>query len=345
MKNKILSTMNTTKKKAGAVLLCGALVATIGAGTAFAANPETSILSKIENGVRAYSTDGGQTWSENVPADMPVFNGREGTVMRGMETNGAGYMVKTKDGAGYMVKIENGTKLYSTDGGETWSEDVPEGMPEFNGKEGNVMRMRGMGPDGGAGYMVKVENGTKLYSVDGGETWSEDVPEGMPEFNGKEGNVMRMRGMGPDGGAGYMVKVENGTKLYSVDGGETWSEDVPEGMPEFNGKEGNVMRMRGMGPDGGAGYMVKVENGTKLYSADGGETWSEDVPEGMPEFNGKEGNVMRMRGMGPDGGTGYTVKIENGIKLYSTDGGETWSEDAPDGWNENVPGGMNIKKK
>ncbi|AOY78028.1 WD40/YVTN/BNR-like repeat-containing protein [Clostridium formicaceticum] len=281
MKSKILSTMNTTKKKAGIALLCGTLVAATGAGTVFAANDSAAMLRKVENGVTIYSTDGSQTWSENAPEGVTAFNGKEGSrgFIRGMGFNGeTGYIMKIRDGAGYMVKLEDGVKLYSTDGGETWSENVPEGMPAFNGKEGTVIRS--MGPnDGtgyemkirdGAGYMVKLEDGVKLYSTDGGETWSENVPEGMPAFNGKEGIVIR--GMGFNGetgyimknrdGAGYMVKLEDGVKLYSTDGGETWSEDVPEGMPAFNGKEGTVIR--GMGPNDGAGYEMKIRDGAEV---------------------------------------------------------------------------------
>ncbi|SNS93232.1 BNR/Asp-box repeat-containing protein [Anaerovirgula multivorans] len=226
MKSKILLTMNTTKKKAGVALLCGALVATIGAGTVFAANDSATMLRKIEDGVTIYSTDGGQTWSENAPEGVTEFNGKEGSrgFIRGMGFNGefndgTGYMMKSKDGAGYMVKVEDGTKLYSIDGGETWSENAPEGMPAFNGKEGTVIR--GTGPNDGTGYMMKTRDGT-----------------------------------------GYMVKIENETKLYSTDGGETWSENVPEGVLALNGKEGTVFR--GMGPSDGTGYEMKIRDAAEV---------------------------------------------------------------------------------
>lgn len=37
---------------------------------------------------------------------------------------------------------------------------------------------------------------------------------------------------GSNNGAAYMVKIENGSKYYSMDGGQTWSEDIPEGRSE-----------------------------------------------------------------------------------------------------------------
>lgn len=70
MKNKTLSMLDTAKKKVGAIALCGALVAAIGTGTAFAANSITSLQVKMENGVRGYSTDDGKTWSQNAPAGV-----------------------------------------------------------------------------------------------------------------------------------------------------------------------------------------------------------------------------------------------------------------------------------
>lgn len=67
MKRKIISMLDSTKKKVDAAVLCGALVTAIGTGTAFAANARTSLQVKMVNGVKSYSTDGGETWSEKSP--------------------------------------------------------------------------------------------------------------------------------------------------------------------------------------------------------------------------------------------------------------------------------------
>ncbi|MFZ5968028.1 MAG: exo-alpha-sialidase [Bacillota bacterium] len=131
MKSRILSLMDTPKKKAGAVVLCGALLVAIGAGTTFAANSITSLQVKMENGIRSYSTDDGKTWSQNAP-DGVVASDQDGklTIMNGIPP-------KNGEGQGLLVKVENGVTLYSTDGGKTWSEKAPDGVTI--GEDGAVM--------------------------------------------------------------------------------------------------------------------------------------------------------------------------------------------------------------
>lgn len=124
MKSRILSILDTPKKKVGAVVLCGVLFAAIGAGAAFAANSMNSLQVKMENGVRSYSTDGGRTWSENAPDGVTVSE-KDGKVTI---TNG----VPPEDGIGQglLSKVENGVRTYSTDGGKTWSKNPPAGAEE-----------------------------------------------------------------------------------------------------------------------------------------------------------------------------------------------------------------------
>ncbi|GAC43901.1 sialidase family protein, partial [Paenibacillus popilliae] len=131
----MINVMNTTKKKAGAAILCGALALTLGTGTTtFAAAGNTdSMLINNKNGVITYSTDGGQTWSENAPATMPALNMGEGNIkIKNKFASEEGMKSKV------MVKLEDGVKLYSTDDGQTWSETAPEGMPAFKMGEGNI---------------------------------------------------------------------------------------------------------------------------------------------------------------------------------------------------------------
>ncbi|WGU95097.1 sialidase family protein [Paenibacillus dendritiformis] len=229
----MINVMNTAKKKAGAAILCGALALTLGSGTTtFAAEAATdSLLVKHENGVINYSTDGGQTWNENAPANMQAIKIGEGNMK--INTKFA-----PEDGikSKVMVKEENGKKLFSTDDGQTWSETAPEGMPAFDmGGEGNIkFKKQGASEDGiKMKVMVKEENGKKLYSTDDGQTWSETAPEGMPAFDmGEQGNIkFKMKGDSEEGIKGkVMVKVENGVKLFSTDDGQTWSEQAPEGL-------------------------------------------------------------------------------------------------------------------
>lgn len=124
MKSKILLMLDTTKKKVGAVVLCGALITAIGLGTAFAANSMNSLQVKMENGVKSYSTDSGKTWSKNAPEGVTVSD------QDGKLTVSNGTPLKDGEGKGVLSKVENGVRSYSTDGGKTWSEKAPAGVEE-----------------------------------------------------------------------------------------------------------------------------------------------------------------------------------------------------------------------
>ncbi|WP_461612554.1 WD40/YVTN/BNR-like repeat-containing protein [Clostridium sp. Marseille-QA1073] len=237
--------MNITKKKAGASILCGALVLTLGTGKAFASNADDSIQVKNENGVITYSIDGGQTWSEDAPEGFTGFESEDGKIkIKNTKMSEGGI------GIGVQVKLEDGVKLYSTDGGQTWSEDAPEGLTEFEDEDGKIkIKNANISEDGiGISVQVKLEDGVKLYSTDGGQTWSENAPEGIDVFDEEDGKigiknsgqiegelfigrqVKSEDGILSKGGNSFMVKNENGTRFYSEDGGQTWSEDLPEGM-------------------------------------------------------------------------------------------------------------------
>lgn len=121
MKSRLSLILNTTKKKMGAALLCGAFAATIGTGTVLASNSTNSVLGKVVNGVKSYSTDGGKTWSGKAPEGVSINEDSTGGVLKGLSPEGA---VK----GGLAVKVENGVRSYSTDGGKTWSKEVPKGV-------------------------------------------------------------------------------------------------------------------------------------------------------------------------------------------------------------------------
>ncbi|AUS97185.1 hypothetical protein CDQ84_13430 [Clostridium thermosuccinogenes] len=122
MKNRIISMLDTTKKKVGAVALCGVLAAAIGTGAVFAANSMNTLQVKMENGVRSYSTDDGKTWSTNAPEGVTVSE-EDGKI-----TITKGIPPKDGDGNGMLIKMEDGVRFFSTDGGKTWSQNAPEGV-------------------------------------------------------------------------------------------------------------------------------------------------------------------------------------------------------------------------
>jgi hypothetical protein len=73
-----------------------------------------------------------------------------------------------------QVKTENGVRLYSTDDGETWSKQAPEGVTATTDADGKVIITRGTPPmeGGGQASFTKVEDGVTSSSTDGGKTWT-----------------------------------------------------------------------------------------------------------------------------------------------------------------------------
>jgi Neuraminidase (sialidase) len=125
MNSKLASFADTAKKKAGAVLICGALVATVGAGAAWAANSIATLDVIVEDGVTKYSTDGGKTWGKQAPGvtERTTPDGEH------IVTNGTPPK-EGEAGQGTLAKVEDGVTSYSTDGGKTWSEKASEGAGE-----------------------------------------------------------------------------------------------------------------------------------------------------------------------------------------------------------------------
>ncbi len=120
--SKILSKLFASKKKAGAIILCTALVAALSIGTVFAASTMNSLQVKMENGVRSFSTDDGKTWSKVAPEGVTVSE-EDGkiTVTHGFPQQGG-------EGQGMLSKVEDGVRYFSTDDGKTWSKDIPVGV-------------------------------------------------------------------------------------------------------------------------------------------------------------------------------------------------------------------------
>ena len=173
MKGKVISMLGRARKRAGVVLLSGVLIATIGAGTVLAANSGNSLLVKMQNGARSYSTDGGNTWSKKAPEGVTVSD-KDGKLAI---TNGIA--PEDADGKSILCKVENGVTTYSTDGGATWNEIAPGYLIEAENEDGTFSGMVDNLPESGSIMIQKDINGTVRYSIDGGETWSDKAPEGF----------------------------------------------------------------------------------------------------------------------------------------------------------------------
>ena len=226
MNKKILSKLDTTKKKVGAIVLCTALVTALSAGTVFAANSMNSLQVKMENGVRSYSTDGGKTWSQDAPDGVTVSE-KDGRI-----TITKGNPLKDGEWNGMLSKMEDGVRYYSADDGKTWSQNAPDGVM-VSDKDGKITVTNGIPPkDGeGNGMLIKMEGGIRYYSTDDGKTWSQNAPDGVT-VSDKDGKITVTNGIPPkDGeGNGMLIKMENGIRYFSIDGGKTWSQDAPKGV-------------------------------------------------------------------------------------------------------------------
>lgn len=190
-----------------------------------------------------------------------------------------------------MVRAQaDGNSSYSTDEGQTWNDGLPEGatVSEENGRV-TITSGNPSGAGEGQGVLTNNKNGVVTYSIDGGETWSETLPEGY-EAPMVPDSTPSIQAEGIEEGS-VLVRNEDGVISYSTDGGETWTEGLPEGMTITKGQGGEILSTVGNPPADSEGetLMVKDSNGTKSYSTDGGNTWSETVPEGLTQ--NKSGSV------------------------------------------------------
>lgn len=224
MQEKIYTLLNTTKKKAVAASVCGALVLGIGSGAAYAANNDgaqikhneasvtqqnekirTKMLVKNENGVISHSTDDGKTWIPGAPEGGKVIQNADGK-----ESFIFGDSNATTSG-GLKVKKEDGKLKFSKDGGKTWSDKAPDDFKGVDKGDKTFFEKDKL--------IVKKENGVAKYSKDGGKTWIKGVPEMKKPF---------------------MTKKENGKVKFSIDGGKTWTEKAPEGVIIKKNEDGSI---------------------------------------------------------------------------------------------------------
>ncbi len=134
MKN-LTKLFETGKRKITVLSLTGAMLLATGGTVAFAASQQSfdktgSIDVRQEDGRTLYSTDEGKSWSETVPEGLTASDdGTSSSVFIGQGDAPAvpesGTLSETSS---VSIKEENGKTLYSTDGGKTWSDEVPEGF-------------------------------------------------------------------------------------------------------------------------------------------------------------------------------------------------------------------------
>jgi hypothetical protein len=108
-----------------------------GSGAAFAEESAdtaegTSLAIVSEDGVTRFSTDGGETWQEGYPDGYSLSDdGQGGTLIgsvEGLSADGEKIYLGEDVTESLSVRSQNGVTSYSTDGGQTWSEDIPAGV-------------------------------------------------------------------------------------------------------------------------------------------------------------------------------------------------------------------------
>jgi photosystem II stability/assembly factor-like uncharacterized protein len=100
---------------------------------------EGGLLVVSEDGVSRYSTDGGISWIEGYPEGAEVQTDAQGrtTVSIGEVPDGAAAFETDSLGVG-VNDSGDGVIRYTTDGGATWSEQVPDGVTVTEGPDGKV---------------------------------------------------------------------------------------------------------------------------------------------------------------------------------------------------------------
>src|SRR5699024_11199913 len=103
------------------------------------------------------------------------------------------------------IEEEDGVVQFSTDDGQTWSEEAPEGLTVIEEGDQQIITDGDLFDVSGDDTMTPLEEGEIRYSIDGGETWIETNLEQNTDHIETEivGDVLK----------------------YSTDGGKNWITD------------------------------------------------------------------------------------------------------------------------
>jgi photosystem II stability/assembly factor-like uncharacterized protein len=284
-------------------LLC---VSVVDASTAWAAG---------RRGIVLFTSDGGNTWQALDPG-----LGRDIYDISACGTDQAGNPCAWAVAEGPVV-------LRTTDGGLGWDHRDP-------GNQSRLTSIRASGPDTA---VAGGENGTVLYTSDGGNTWSLRVTD-------TGDNLVDMCAAGTP--STLWAVGETGTAITSGDGGLTWTahnlettttlsavcavnastawlaggggllHKTTDGCATWGSQDvGNSNNILAIYADGNDDAWVVGENGMVIRTYDGGTTW-------IPQYVGDGRSLSDVCAVDRD--TAW-VAGETGAALRTTDGGFTWS--------------------
>ena len=272
-------------------------------------------VSVNSDGLLLRTVDGGATWLNATPPDMPRIG--YSSILEVLNTNDVWVLVPNED---YFTGV-----LFSTnDGGLTWiSVDVPFGgasLQFLDARTGRAMADRGVGLGSNAVEMFQTsDGGATWHSVFNNDPTRSDSTDSLPLSGIKNGMTFL------DGDSGWVT----GTRpmagdiylFVTHDGGATWEQQViplPAGYdsyeyypqaPVFFGNEGFLSLMI---------YLPETVELTFIISHDGGNNWNGD-----PLNAGR----MILPGQASFGDTQHGWCWDGGLNLfYTTDGSQTWKE-------------------
>lgn len=101
------------------------------------------------------------------------------------------------------------------------------------------------------------------------------------------------------------IEEEDGAVEFSVDDGQTWSKEVPEGLTVIEEGDQQIITEGDLFDVSGNDTMTPLKEGEIRYSLDGGETWT------VTNSGQNTGNIE--------------TEVVDGVLKYSTDGGNTWT--------------------
>src|SRR5690625_2007982 len=110
----------------------------------------------------------------NLVSKLNVIKKRVGAFLVVGLTNGllsVGNVLAAESNRSISIEEEDGVVEFSIDDGQTWSEEIPEGLTVIEEGNQQIITEGDLFDVSGNDVMTPLEEGEIRYSLDGGETW------------------------------------------------------------------------------------------------------------------------------------------------------------------------------
>jgi photosystem II stability/assembly factor-like uncharacterized protein len=233
----------------------------------------------------AYSDDHGATWTRVVVGNIAVVQAQGPRVLFAVDMNHI-WMVYTK---GYI--------FFSSDGGETWTEQWSEG----------TLFLQAVWFSDDLHGMAISDNDDVIVTSDGGATWTQHA--------GATGSGDSLLSVTENAGGGiWWIGTESAKLFYSTDFGATWARRL--GWPGEG--SGDVIGIRFVSSLSGfllynnIGWYYGSNEGDVLQTINGGYSWKLlEMPgnDGVVDLTVGDENLAFVLGRGPDYQVGLIAKV------------------------------------